>query len=94
MAASVNGSSPGGASTADIIVRAEALFDDLSFTSAREWKAAAPGRKVVGVPIKLSDTPGSVRTAPPLLGQHTEAILEELGFSTDDVDRLRRGNII
>src|SRR5690606_30728585 len=48
MAASMNGSSHGGASTADIIARAQALFDDLSFTSAREWKAAAPGRKVVG----------------------------------------------
>ena len=48
MAASMNGSSHGGASTADIIARAQALFDDLSFTSAREWKEAAPDRKVIG----------------------------------------------
>src|SRR5271157_4924826 len=34
--------------TAGIIARANALFEDLSFTAAREWKAAAPGRKVVG----------------------------------------------
>jgi benzoyl-CoA reductase subunit C len=34
--------------TADIVARASALFEDLSFTSAREWKAAQPGRKVVG----------------------------------------------
>lgn len=33
---------------ADIVARANALFEDLSFTSARNWKAAAPGRKVVG----------------------------------------------
>ena len=31
-----------------------------------------------GVPIKLSDTPGGVRTAPPALGQHTDQILRKL----------------
>jgi benzoyl-CoA reductase subunit C len=33
---------------ADIVGRAQALFDDLSFTAARKWKEAVPGRKVVG----------------------------------------------
>ena len=33
---------------AEIIARCQALFDDLHFTYAREWKAAAPGRIVVG----------------------------------------------
>jgi benzoyl-CoA reductase subunit C len=44
MAASVNGS----AGTAGIAARAQALFDDLTFASARAWKEAEPGRKVVG----------------------------------------------
>jgi benzoyl-CoA reductase subunit C len=43
MAASLNGSG-----TAAIVARAQALLDDLSFTAAREWKAAEPGRKVIG----------------------------------------------
>ncbi|MDO8875096.1 MAG: 2-hydroxyacyl-CoA dehydratase, partial [Pseudolabrys sp.] len=34
--------------TADIVNRATALFEDLSFAAARKWKAAEPGRKVVG----------------------------------------------
>ena len=34
--------------TQEIIERCEALFDDLHFTAAREWKEAEPGRKVVG----------------------------------------------
>ncbi len=50
MAASLNGNgSPvNGSKGQDVVARAQALFDDLSFTSAREWKAAEPGRKVVG----------------------------------------------
>jgi len=35
-------------STAEIIRRCEGLYEDLSFTAAREWKDAEPGRKVVG----------------------------------------------
>jgi crotonobetainyl-CoA:carnitine CoA-transferase CaiB-like acyl-CoA transferase len=51
--------------------------------------AVAGAIRVLGVPIKLSATPGSVRTAPPSLGQHTEAILLELGFSLTQIARLR-----
>ncbi len=43
MASSLNGHS-----CAEIVDRAQALFDDLSFTAARQWKAAAPERRVVG----------------------------------------------
>ena len=50
--------------------------------------------KVVGVPIKLSETPGSVRTAPPTLGQHTTAILRELQISDDEIERLRGERVI
>jgi crotonobetainyl-CoA:carnitine CoA-transferase CaiB-like acyl-CoA transferase len=45
--------------------------------------------KVPGIPIKLSDTPGSGRRAPPLLGQHQHEVLEELGLSREDIEALR-----
>ena len=56
--------------------------------------AAAGLLKVVGVPIKLSETPGSVRTAPPTLGQHTVSILRELQIGDDEIDTLARTSAI
>jgi crotonobetainyl-CoA:carnitine CoA-transferase CaiB-like acyl-CoA transferase len=51
--------------------------------------------RVLGVPIKLSDTPGAVRTAPPALGQHTEDILrEDCGLSSGDIAALRASGAI
>jgi len=48
-----------------------------------EHVAAGPIR-VLGSPLKLSATPPSIRLPPPALGQHTEAVLRELGFTQTD----------
>ena len=51
--------------------------------------------KALGVPVKLSDTPGAVHTAPPTLGQHTDAVLRhDLGFTADAIAALRRQQVI
>jgi crotonobetainyl-CoA:carnitine CoA-transferase CaiB-like acyl-CoA transferase len=51
--------------------------------------------RVLGSPLKLSDTPASVRTAPPTLGQHTEAILtHDLGKSANDLASLESAGVI
>jgi len=48
-----------------------------------------------GVVIKMSDTPGSVRTLGPELGQHTDEVLTSLlGLSADDLARLRTDQVI
>jgi crotonobetainyl-CoA:carnitine CoA-transferase CaiB-like acyl-CoA transferase len=50
--------------------------------------------KEFGVAIKLSDTPGSVRRAAPLAGEHTEDVLKELGFTGDEIGGLRTRGVI
>jgi crotonobetainyl-CoA:carnitine CoA-transferase CaiB-like acyl-CoA transferase len=45
--------------------------------------------KQVGISVKLSDTPGSIRSLAPKLGQHTEEVLGGLGYSKDDIVRWR-----
>jgi crotonobetainyl-CoA:carnitine CoA-transferase CaiB-like acyl-CoA transferase len=51
--------------------------------------------RVVGVPVRLSETPGEIRLAAPEFGQHTEEILTgQLGYSWEDVARLREEEII
>jgi formyl-CoA transferase len=47
----------------------------------------------VGNPIKMSDSPTEV-TRSPLLGEHTEEVLRELGYSADDMSTLRAEGVI
>ena len=41
--------------------------------------------RTVGIPIKMEGTPGSLRLPPPLLGEHTAEVLEDLGFSAGEI---------
>jgi len=51
--------------------------------------------KMVGPPVRLSETPGSVRAPAPLLGEHTEQVLRErLGLNDEEIARLRRARVI
>ena len=48
----------------------------------------------VGIPFRLSATPASIRMPPPLLGEHTDEILGELGYSRVEVVGLRQRRVI
>ena len=50
--------------------------------------------RVMGSPLKLSATPPSVRTPPPVLGQHTRAVLTELGYDHQMIDQLSSSGVI
>jgi crotonobetainyl-CoA:carnitine CoA-transferase CaiB-like acyl-CoA transferase len=47
-----------------------------------------------GVPFRLSATDASIRVAPPLLGEHTDEILDELGFADEEIARFRADGVV
>lgn len=49
---------------------------------------------VPGVPVKLSDTPGSVRTPPPIFGQNTHAVLAEFGYVDMEIRQFEQDGTI
>jgi crotonobetainyl-CoA:carnitine CoA-transferase CaiB-like acyl-CoA transferase len=51
-----------------------------------EWTQPELGRvRQLGVPVKMSRTPGSVHAPAPALGEHTEAVLREAGFADEAI---------
>lgn len=54
----------------------------------------AGGIRNIGVAVKLSDTPGSVRTPAPLLGQHTDDVLAEFDYAEAEIAALRQSGAL
>ena len=55
----------------------------------------AGGRTLVpGTPIKLSETPGTLRTPPPVFGEHTDGVLASLGFSAAQIAAFRSLGVV
>jgi crotonobetainyl-CoA:carnitine CoA-transferase CaiB-like acyl-CoA transferase len=66
---------------------------------AREMIAAVPHPTVPDLrmpnsPLKLTETPPSIRRPPPLLGQHNQDVLAELGYSPQQIAALRQKGVI
>ncbi len=65
----------------------------------REMVVAIKGKdgktsKTLGVPVKLSETPGAVRTPPVEFGESTSDILRELGYSESDIKRFEEEGVV
>jgi len=66
---------------------------------SREWFATAEHPRAgpvayPGAPFKMSQTPWSIRHTAPLLGQHNEKIYSRLGYSRDDLVRMKEQGIV
>ncbi len=74
------------------------VLDDPLFRE-REVVVEIEGRdgkksKTLGVPVKLSDTPGAVRTPPVDFGENTVAILGALGYTSQEIEALAEKQVI
>jgi len=63
------------------------VFDD-PHTQAREMEVLVDGTRTLGIPVKMSDTPGAIRRPAPQVGEHTAEVLREAGFSDAEIAAL------
>lgn len=59
-----------------------------------EYPATPEAVPVASTPVRLSQTPGEIRHRAPLLGEHTDEVLKELGFTKTEVDGFRSSGVI
>ena len=72
----------------DAHVRASGILREIAFPGAPR---PAP---IADTPIQLSETPGAIRGRAPRLGEHSEAILSEIGYSPADIASLRAAGVV
>lgn len=69
-------------------VRARGLFNFM------DYPGSPKPIPIPNTPVQLSETPGSVRHRAPMLGEHTNDVLSELGFSAEEIEQYRQCGII
>lgn len=60
-----------------------------------DWDAQVSGQwKAIGPAVKFSETKASMRMPPPRLGEHTEEVLRDAGYTADGIDRMREKGVL
>jgi crotonobetainyl-CoA:carnitine CoA-transferase CaiB-like acyl-CoA transferase len=50
--------------------------------------------RTLGVPVRFSETSGGIERPSPTLGQHTEAVLKQVGYTKDEIDDLQAADVV
>jgi crotonobetainyl-CoA:carnitine CoA-transferase CaiB-like acyl-CoA transferase len=81
------------------VLKPQATLEDphinaVGFFQPTEFPGAPRPAPIAKVPVWLSETPGSIRRRAPLLGEHTDRILAELGYDKAAIATLRDKGVI
>jgi crotonobetainyl-CoA:carnitine CoA-transferase CaiB-like acyl-CoA transferase len=66
----------------------------MGFLTPLDYPGLPRPAPVAEVPVWLTATPGGIRHRAPLLGEHTDAILAEIGYAAAAIAELRRKRVI
>ena len=69
-------------------IEAKGLFQQIEYPGL---ETPAP---VMGTPVELSETPGKIRSRAPTLGEHTDQIMSELGYSIGEINDLKDKRVV
>jgi crotonobetainyl-CoA:carnitine CoA-transferase CaiB-like acyl-CoA transferase len=66
----------------------------MGFLQAVDYPGLPEGAPLIETPFRLSSTPGTIRSRPPQLGEHTDEVLRAAGYSAEAIGALRADGII
>jgi len=78
-------------SITEMLAHPQTRARDMVVTTAHSRLGEVP---TLGLPVKFSATPGSIRSGAPMLGEHTREVLAELGYIEAEVDRLLAAGVL
>jgi crotonobetainyl-CoA:carnitine CoA-transferase CaiB-like acyl-CoA transferase len=81
------------------VLKPQQTLDDphiqaMGFFQAVDYPGLPSPAPVARTPVTLSQTPGSIRTRAPTLGEHTDQILGELGYDAEEIAALREHAVV
>src|SRR5260370_40639230 len=81
------------------VLKPQQTLDDpqvnaMGFFQPMEFPGAPKPAPIAKAPVFLSETPGSIRHRAPMLGEHTDVIMAELGYDKNEIAALREQRVI
>jgi crotonobetainyl-CoA:carnitine CoA-transferase CaiB-like acyl-CoA transferase len=72
----------------------DAHIDAIGFLERVDFPTAASAVPIPGFPVAMSQSPGRIRHRAPMLGEHTDEVLTELGYGTAEIAALRDARVV